>query len=167
MRLRVLVLIAMLVPLVAVAPAHAQVSVDIGIRFPAPPHLVVVPQIPAVQWVPDARVNVFFHSAQYWVFTNSSWYKGPGPNGPWIVVGPQFVPTPLLRVPVRYYHVPPGHWKKWQAQGPPHWHEDWGDEWAKHRGWKHDHHDDHHGHGKGHGKGGGHGKGHGGKGKGG
>jgi len=76
---------------------------------------------------------------------------------PWVVVGPQFVPRPVLLVPVQYYHVPPGHWKKWERARAPHWREEWGPEWADKRGWKgrdRDHDDDDRpGHGKGPGKG--------------
>ncbi len=64
------------------------------------------------------------------------WYVSGGFNGPWVVVGPQFVPRPVLLVPVQYYHVPPGHWKQWQRDRPPHWHEEWGREWADKREWK-------------------------------
>src|SRR5215470_10368424 len=35
-----------------VAPVQAQVHVDIGIHFPAPPPLVVIPEAPQVQYVP-------------------------------------------------------------------------------------------------------------------
>ena len=59
-----------------------------------------------------------------------------GYNGPWVVVAPEFVPRPVLFVPVQYYHVPPGHWKKWAPQRPPRWQEDWGREWADKREWK-------------------------------
>ena len=37
---------------VMVTPVHAQVHVDIGIHFPAPPPLVAVPETPRVQYVP-------------------------------------------------------------------------------------------------------------------
>src|SRR5436309_14623805 len=52
----------MLIPFTVVAllalmlsgPANAQVHVDIGIRLPAPPQLVVVPGAPAVRYAPAA-----------------------------------------------------------------------------------------------------------------
>ena len=53
-----LVLGVLLVAAVAV-PAHAQVSVNIGIRLPGPPALVVVPGTP-VYYAPRAPANVFF-----------------------------------------------------------------------------------------------------------
>jgi hypothetical protein len=150
-------LILALLAFVLVAPAHAQVHVDIGIHLPAPPQLVIVPQVPQVRYVPApaAPGNLFFYNGQYWAFSGGGWYVGSGYNGPWLVVGPQFVPRPVLLVPVQYYHVPPGHWKQWERKNPPHWQEDWGREWADKRGWKHDDGDDDRGkgHGKGHGKG--------------
>ena len=140
-----------------VAPAHAQVHVDIGIHLPAPPHLVIVPQVPEVRYVPTpaAPVNLFLYGGQYWAFANGGWHASRGYDGPWVVVGPQFVPRPVLMVPVQYYHVPPGHWNKWESKHAPRWREDWGPEWADKRGWKDDDRDGHpgKGHGKGHGKG--------------
>jgi hypothetical protein len=166
------VLLVALITLLAAAPAGAQVQVhvDIGFHLPAPPHLVVVPQVPAVQYVPApaAPGNLFLYAGQYWAFTDGGWYVSSGYDGPWIAVAPQFVPRPVLLVPVRYYHVPPGHWKKWDRGRPPHWHEEWGRQWADHREWKSresrasDHGHDHagprakehgdkgHGHGRGH-----------------
>jgi hypothetical protein len=150
-------LIFSLLAFVLVAPAYAQVHVDIGIHFPAPPPLVVVPQIPTVRYVPVPAVpsNLFFYNGQYWVFAAGSWYVSAGYNGPWLVVGPQFVPRPILLVPVQYYHIPPGHWKQWARRSPPHWQEDWGREWADKRGWTYNggQGDGGKGPGKGHGKG--------------
>src|SRR5207253_2121785 len=130
------VIIGALLAIVLVTPVHAQVHVDIGIHLPAPPPLIVVPEMPRVQYVPAEPANLFFYNGQYWAFMNGGWYMGPGYNGPWIVVAPQFVPRPVLLVPVRYYHVPPGHWKQWQGGAPPHWDHEWGREWAEKRKWK-------------------------------
>jgi hypothetical protein len=128
--------IVALITLVLVAPARAQVHVDIGIHLPAPPRLVVVPEVRAVQYAAAVPVNMFLYGGQYWVFTNGGWLVGPGYNGPWIAVAPQFVPRPILLVPVAYYHVPPGHWKKWNKHQPPLWAAEWGPEWSKKRAWK-------------------------------
>ena len=156
------VLIAALLALLATAaPAAAQVHIDIGIHLPAPPRLVVVPEVRAVQYVPAAPANLFFYGNQYWAYVNGGWHVSRGHNGPWVVVAPQVVPRPVLLVPVHYYRVPPGHWKQWQAKQPPHWGHEWGPEWAGKRKWKdRDEHGggDHRGgdddrHGKGHGKG--------------
>jgi len=138
-------LIIALLGLVVAAPAQAQVHVDIGIHLPAPPRLVVVPQVPAVHYVPAAPGNLFWYGSQYWVFANGGWYVSTAYNGPWIAVAHQFVPRPVLLVPVRYYHVRPGHWQKWAHHHPPRWHDEWGRDWAKRREWRRrdrDRHDD-------------------------
>jgi len=125
-----------LIALAFASPAAAQVHVDIGIHLPAPPPLVVVPGVASVQYAPAAPANVFFYGGQYWIFANGGWHVSRRHEGPWIVVAPQFVPRPVLLVPVRYYHVPPGHWKQWQRQAPPQWEHEWGHGWAEKRAWK-------------------------------
>lgn len=92
------VVIAVLLGFVLVAPAQAQGQVDIGIHLPALPRLVVVPEVPAVQYVPAAPGNLFYYNDQYWVFANGLWHVSRGYNGPWIVIAPQFVPRPVLLV---------------------------------------------------------------------
>ncbi len=124
-----------LLGLILAGPANAQVHVDIGFHLPAPPPLVVVPAVPTVRYAPDAPGNFFFYGGQYWVFTPSGWHVSRRHDGPWVFVAPQFVPRPVLTVPVRYYHVPPGHWKQWQRQAPPQWGHEWGDQWAEKRNW--------------------------------
>jgi len=79
---------------------------------------------------PTEAANLFLYNGQYWAFTNGDWYVSREYNGPWIVVEPQFEPRPILLVPVRYYHVPPEHWRQWRDRQPPRWHEDWGREWS-------------------------------------
>lgn len=117
-------------------PGQAQVHVDIGINFPGPPAWAVVPGLP-VYYAPAAPANVFRYGGQYYAFVNDGWYVGPGYNGPWIVLAPQVVPAPLLRVPIRYYRAPPGHWSSWHHEAPPHWEHEWGHEWDHHReGWR-------------------------------
>ena len=135
-----LLIVALLLALVAMPlPADAQVQVNIGINLPAPPPLVVVPEVRTVQYVTTAPYNLFVYNGQYWAFTNGGWHVASGYNGPWIVVAPHVVPRPLLLVPVRYYHVPPGHWKQWERQRAPRWHDEWGREWAARRQWRGDH----------------------------
>jgi hypothetical protein len=125
------------------APASAQVHVDIGIHLPAPPPLVVVPGVASVQYAPSAPGNVFFYGNQYWIYGEGGWHVSRRHDGPWIMVAPQFVPRPVLLVPVRYYHVPPGHWKQWQRETPPHWEHEWGNSWAEKRGWRERGNNDH------------------------
>ncbi len=141
--------------LLASSPASAQVHVDIGIHLPTPPALVVVSEVRAVRYAPQVSANLFFYSGQYWAFSSAGWYVSTGYNGPWIVVGPAFVPRPLLLVPVRYYRMPPGHWKQWNRREPPRWGHEWGPGWAAKRDW-----DGRGAHGGGP-RGGGHGRGHG------
>jgi hypothetical protein len=125
-----------LLVLAVATPVAAQVHVDIGINLPAPPPLVVVPGVASVQYAPSVPGNVFFYSNQYWIYNGGGWYVSRRHDGPWIGVAPQFVPRPVLLVPVRYYHVPPGHWKQWQREAPPHWGHEWGPGWSEKRGWK-------------------------------
>jgi hypothetical protein len=135
--MRRLILAAVIVLALAV-PAHAQVHVDIGIRLPGPPVLAVVPGTP-VYYAPHAPANVFFYGHQYWIFNGNGWYAGPTWNGPWVAVDPVYLPAPILRVPVRYYHVPPPVWRGWRRDAPPRWDGHWGREWheaAHERSWR-------------------------------
>jgi hypothetical protein len=134
-----LVLGGLLMMAVAV-PAQAQVhvGVNIGIQLPGPPAFVIVPGTP-VYYAPRAPANLFFYANQYWGFVNGLWYVGPTWNGPWAVVQPGYVPTPILRVPVRYYRVPPPHWKGWRREAPPSWEAHYGRDWreeAHERNWR-------------------------------
>ncbi len=134
--------IAALLTLLASIPAaiaNAQVNVDIGIHLPAAPKLVVVPEVRSVRYAPTAPANLFVYHDQYWAFTNGIWYVSSHHSGPWLAVAPQWVPQPVLRVPVRYYRVPPGQWKKWHSADPPRWSDEWGREWgAERKAWERD-----------------------------
>jgi len=114
----------------AAGTAAAQVSVNIGINVPAPPQLVVVPASP-VMYAPAVEANYFFYAGQYYVFTNGGWFVAPRHNGPWVVVAPEFIPRPILAVPVRYYHAPPPEWRHWRREGPPQWAPAWGRRWEE------------------------------------
>jgi hypothetical protein len=127
--MRRLVLAAGLI-LVAVLPAQAQVRIDVDIRLPGPPALVVVPGAP-VYYAPSAPANVFFYGDQYRVFHGGGWHVGPTWNGPWVVVAPIHVPRPILHVPVRYYKVKPVQWKAWRHDGPPRWEAHYGRDWRE------------------------------------
>jgi hypothetical protein len=140
----------MLVVLAVAVPAAAQVRVDIGIQLPGPPALVIIPGAP-VYYARQAPGNVFFYGHQYWLFHGSGWYAGPSWNGPWVVVEPVYLPAPILRIPVRYYHVRPPHWHGWRHDGPPRWESHWGREWreASHeRDWREREERWHHNHDK-------------------
>jgi hypothetical protein len=128
--------IVVLLASVLASPVHAQVQVNIGISLPAPPPLVVIPEVRTVQYAPSVSANLFFYDRQYWAFVNGGWHVSVRVDGPWIVVAPVYVPRPVLLVPVTYYRVPPGHWKQWHRQAPPRWGHEWGREWAAKREWK-------------------------------
>jgi hypothetical protein len=116
---------------IAVAlPAQAQVRIDVDIRLPGPPALAVIPEVP-VYYAPQASANVFFYADQYWVYQAGGWYVGPTWSGPWVVVAPVHVPVPILRVPVRYYRVRPGHWKTWRHDAHPRWEGHFGRDWRE------------------------------------
>ena len=122
--------------LTVVRPGHTQVHVSIGINLPGPPQWVVVPGLP-VYYAPGAPANVFQYNGQCYAFVSGGWYVGPGYNGPWIAVGPSYVPAPLLRVPVRYYHEAPERWREGHPEKRPRWEHEYGREWDRHReGWR-------------------------------
>ncbi len=126
----------------AVTSAIAQVSigiglpgVSIGINLPVFPELVPVPGYP-VYYAPRLSANFFFYDGMYWVYQGDNWYASSWYNGPWGLVGPQYVPVYVLRIPVRYYRVPPPYFRGWRADAPPRWNEHWGHEWEQQRkGW--------------------------------
>src|SRR6266508_2119904 len=93
--------------------ADAQVNVNIGISLPAPPRLVPIPATP-VKYAPSVHANYFFYGRNYYVFANGGWYVGPGYSGPWTLVAPEFVPRPILMIPVGYYRVRPPAWRGWR-----------------------------------------------------
>ncbi len=145
------VLAGLLLVLVAVAPAAAQVSIDqvsvnigigapsldIGIHLPALPSLTVVPGSP-VYYAPSVDANYFFYDGMYWVYQNDNWYSSSWYNGPWALVEPDVVPSFILQVPVRYYRRPPTYFRGWAASAPPRWDEHWGPAWTqKHGNWNH------------------------------
>lgn len=134
-------LIVVLLVGMLVTPAAAQVHIDIGIHLPAPPRLVIVPEVRAVRYVTVGAANLFHYNGQYWAFANDGWHVSHDYNGPWVVVAPQFVPRSILLVPVNYYRAPPGHWRQWDKRHPPRWDDDWGREWSRKRDWRNRDHD--------------------------
>ena len=127
---RALALAAALALVPAIRPAQARVDVSIGINLPAPPALVAVPGTP-VLYAPTLPANYFFYANQYWAFTDGVWYASSAYNGPWVVVAAEFVPRPILGVPVRYYRAPPRAWHAWRREAPPRWEARWGRRWAE------------------------------------
>jgi hypothetical protein len=111
---------------------RARVSVNIGINLPALPTLVPVPASP-VMYAPGVPANYFLFGGQYYVFTRGLWYVSTGYNGPWVVLAPQYVPRPILAVPVQYYRVQPRAWRRWRREAAPHWEPKWGRRWVERR----------------------------------
>ena len=102
---------------VVVAPAPAVVIAPPSITFAAPPPLVIVPGVPAVQYVPTGAYNVFVYGARYYSFHEGHWFHAPGHNGPWAHIRTERVPAPVIGVPVAYYRVPPGHARRIDERG--------------------------------------------------
>ena len=132
--------------LLAGASVHAaDVNIGINIGPPpppafvvqAPPRLVVVPEVPGVQYAPDLSFNYFAYGGHYYTFNNGAWFVAAAPGAPWGYVPLERVPGPLRGVPVRYYRVPPGHGPHaWDHHDGDRHHHDHGDD-------GHDHHHDH------------------------
>ena len=99
---------------------------------PSYPRLARVPGYP-VYYDPYARSNYFFYDGLYWQYARDNWYASSWYNGPWDAIGPARVPYYLLRVPVRYYCVPPKYFRGWRPDEPPHWNEHWGRDWQAQR----------------------------------
>ncbi len=132
MRYRLIVLLTLLC---LTTSAAAQVSVSININVPVYPELVVVPGYP-VYYAPQLRMNYFFYDGMYWVYDGENWYSSFWYNGPWRLIVPVAVPVFILRIPVRYYQVPPPYFRAWKPDAPPRWGERWGREWEQRRsGW--------------------------------
>lgn len=128
--------------LAPVLPASAQVSigigtpnVSIGINLPGYPEFARVPGYP-VYYAPRAGMNLFFYDGLYWAYYGDNWYASSWYNGPWGIVSPMYVPAYVLRVPVRYYRVPPPYFRGWPYNAPPRWGQHYGKHWEQERhGW--------------------------------
>ena len=84
---------------------------------PVPPTMTVTPTVvgipgSSVTYVPNANFNLFVYSGRYYSLHNGTWFYAPTYKGPWMVVGGDRVPQPVLAVPTTYYKVPPGRAKK-------------------------------------------------------
>jgi hypothetical protein len=135
-------------------PAFSEVSVNINIGPPpvlveGPPELIVVPRT-MIYFAPSARADLFFYRGRWWTRHEGRWFRSNSYNGPWVVIGPRYVPVEIVRMPreyrtvyVREQRVPYGQLKR-------HWeHREYErrkrvGEWREHRG-------EHKGHGRGHG----------------
>ena len=132
-----LVMLPLLVFPIVSADAEVHFGINIGINVPVYPDLVRVPGYP-VYYNPYGNENYFFYDGQYWVYEQDNWYSSNWYNGPWDLVEPEYVPLYMLRVPVRYYRLPPVYFHGWLADAAPHWGDHWGNEWeARRHGWDH------------------------------
>lgn len=116
-------------------------SSTIGLNVREYPRFQIIPGYP-VYYSPYMQSNYFFYDGMYWVYEGNNWYESSWYDGPWWQVHPDEVPLFILRVPVRYYRVPPPYFIGWQYDAPPRWGAHWGNKWSQHRkGWdKWDHH---------------------------
>ena len=139
--MRKLTLTALLLIAPMLAPLARADDVSVDIHLGSYPRLVAVPGYP-VYYDPYIRANYFFYDGLYWVYSGDNWYESHWYNGPWHYARPDYVPLYVLRVPVRYYRVPPPYFAHWRRDEPPRWDEHWGHDWqAHHDGWNHwDHH---------------------------
>ena len=112
--------------------AWAQTSVNIGLQLGSAPPLAAVPES-SVMYGPTVNGNFFFYQGEYYVFRKGAWYMAPRHDGPWAAVAPEYVPRPLLAVPVRYYKSPPPEWKAWRAEAAPRWQAEYGRRWHDRR----------------------------------
>jgi len=112
--------------------ARAQGSVNIGLHLGSAPALAAVPESP-VMYAPTVNGNFFFYQGEYYIFRKGAWYMAPRHDGPWAVVAPEYVPRPLLAVPVRYYKAPPPEWNGWRAEAAPRWQTEYGRRWHDRR----------------------------------
>jgi hypothetical protein len=110
-------------------------QVHIGVNVSSYPHLAVVPGYP-VYYAPRLHANLFFYDGLYWIYDNDDWYASAWYNGPWDYVSAVAVPLYILRVPVRYYRLPPVYFHGWRQDAPPQWGRHWGHDWEQQRhGW--------------------------------
>jgi hypothetical protein len=122
---------------------HAGVGVNLGIHLGSPPQFVRVPETP-VFYAPAVGTNLFLYDGQFFAFRSGGWFVGPGYQGPWSEVRPEYVPRPILAVPVRYYHERPREWAQWRHEAPPRWAPAWGHRWEERRGERHPGYGDEH-----------------------
>src|SRR5581483_253881 len=91
--------------------ADVHVNVNIGAPSPppvvvqAPPRLVVVPDVPAVRYAPEAPVNFFVYGGRSFSFHDGAWFVATTYGAPWVYVPTVEVPRAVRVVPARYYRI--------------------------------------------------------------
>jgi hypothetical protein len=116
--------VAILVAVLAAAPATAEVETyfgfQIGVRSAPPPPTVVFAAEPKVVLVEETRVYVardydrdlFRYGGAWFLYADGFWYRSASYRGPFRVVDVRVVPSAVLR-------VPPSRWKHHPHGGPP------------------------------------------------
>lgn len=90
----------------------ARVDVSIGISlppplvFPAPPHVVVLPDTNFVYVVPDIDIELYFWSGWWWRPWNGRWYRSRYYDRGWVYYG---------GIPRFYFDVDPG-WRRYYRE---------------------------------------------------
>jgi hypothetical protein len=114
---------------------NAGVGVSVNLHLGHYPELVPIPDYP-VYYAPHVAANFFFYDGAYWLFEEGHWFTSHWYDGPWHYVDPFYVPAFILRIPVRYYRVPPPWFRGWYFDAPPRWGHHWGPHWSQRRyGW--------------------------------
>lgn len=99
--LKITVFLATLLLFIALGRTEAVVSFGVNFNFGAPPQeMVYVPG--NVYYVPDPDVDVFFYDQYWWTIRNNHWYRTRNYNGSWVMIGSNYVPSPVFKV----YRVP-------------------------------------------------------------
>jgi len=84
---------------------HVDIPLPPPIFFPAPPHVVIIPETD-VYVVPDIEEEIFFYGGWWWRPWQGRWYRSRYYDRGWI-----YYPHP----PVFYRHVPPG-WRNYYQE---------------------------------------------------
>jgi len=129
-----------LLALVILFPISTMAGVDIRVRIPLPPPLVIPAPPPMVvipgtyvYFPPDIDADVFFYHGYWYRPYKGYWYWSKGYGGPWGYYGSR-PPRPLLNLPPRYREV--YRERRMEHQHIPH-HElqqNWG-RWERERHW--------------------------------
>jgi len=113
-----------LVAVLAGLPAAARGAAPGAVVVPPPivveaPPLAIVPAVPAVRYAPTLDVDVFIYGGAWFYPYRGQWFTSRTYVGPWRPIPVAAVPRPVLRVPVQYYKVPPGHLRHAGRPGHP------------------------------------------------
>ncbi len=137
-----LLVLAALVPLPSMAAVDIRVSIPLPplIVFPAPPHVVVIPET-YVYFVPDVEEEIFFYDGWWWRPWQGRWYRSRHYGSGWVYYKrvPSFYPRIHSRWRNDYRNRS---WKghPWNFQPIPHQQlqRNWGS-WKKERYWEKQH----------------------------